>query len=238
MIKTDLDSDAQDVWAFDIATGKGTPITSDAAPIRAPVWSPDGQQIAYVSVRANTHGLYRRASTGQGNEEMLYQHPTGAPIVLTDWSADGRFLGFWSGDTMFVLPLTGERKAVELGRDDFFGRGGRLSPDSRFLAFNSNASGRFEVYVSPIDPATGTRDPASAGASLRARQGLGRRRHRRHRVAEGRQGAVLSVAAASTNRHGRGLDDRTGIRGAPATTVVRDTRAHRRSRAAQQRQQP
>ena len=165
VIKTDVDSDTQDVWAFDIASGKGTSITSDAALDTAPVWSPDGQQIAYVSVRANTHGLYRRAATGQGSEELLYQHPTGAPIVLTDWSADGRFLGFWSGDTMFILPLTGERKAVELGRDDFFGRGGRLSPDGRYLAFNSNASGRFEIYVSPIDPATGTRRAGSAGAT-------------------------------------------------------------------------
>ena len=65
---------------------------------------------------------------------------------------------------MFILPLSGERKAVELGRDDFFGRGGRLSPDSRFLAFNSNASGKFEVYVSAIDPATGTRRAGAAGA--------------------------------------------------------------------------
>ena len=123
-------------------------------------------QIAYVSVRDNTHGVYRRAATGQGSEEMLYQHTTGAPIVLTDWSADGRFLCFWSGDTMFILPLTGERKAVELGRDDFFGRGGRLSPDSRFLAFNSNQSGKFEIYVSPIEPATVTRRAGAAGAAF------------------------------------------------------------------------
>ena len=90
VVKTDVDSDAQDVWAFDVATGKGTPITSDAAPDTAPVWSPDGQQIAYVSVRANTHGLYRRAATGQGSEELLYQHPTGAadrPDGLVGWMA-------------------------------------------------------------------------------------------------------------------------------------------------------
>ena len=75
------------------------------------MWSPDGRSIAYVSVRDNTHGLYRRAADGTGNEERLYQHTTGAPIVLTDWSADGRFLCFWSGDTMFVLPLAGDRTA-------------------------------------------------------------------------------------------------------------------------------
>jgi hypothetical protein len=66
-----------------------------------------------------------------GTEEVLYQHPTGAPIVLTDWSADGRYLCFWINDAMFVLPLTGERKLVALNQDEFFGRGGRLSPDSK-----------------------------------------------------------------------------------------------------------
>ena len=111
MIKRDVDSDAQDVWTFDIETGKGTAITSDSTPDAAPVWSPDGRSIAYVSVRDNTHGIYRRAADGTGEEERLYQHTTGAPIVLTDWSADGRFLCFWSGDTMFILPLTGDRKA-------------------------------------------------------------------------------------------------------------------------------
>jgi dipeptidyl aminopeptidase/acylaminoacyl peptidase len=164
VIRRDLDNDGQDVWAFDIATGRGTAITSDADVDSAPVWSPDGRHIAYVSVRANTHGLYRRASNGQGSEELLYQHPTGATIVLTDWSADGRFLGFWSGDTMFLLPLTGDRKAIELGRADFFGRGGRLSPDGRLLAFNSNQSGRFQIYVSPIDVASGTRGAVSSAA--------------------------------------------------------------------------
>jgi Tol biopolymer transport system component len=154
VIKRDLNTDTQDVWAFDIDTGKGTSITSDAAADAAPVWSPDGRSIAYVSVRENTHGLYRRASDGTGHEERLYQQSTGAPIVLTDWSADGRFLCFWSGDTMFILPLIGqggERKPIELRREDFFGRGGRFSPDSRFLAFNSNQSGRFQIYVRPLD---------------------------------------------------------------------------------------
>jgi Tol biopolymer transport system component/mono/diheme cytochrome c family protein len=163
VIKRDPDSDSQDVWTFDIETGKGTSITSDSAADAAPVWSPDGRSIAYVSIRDNTHGLYRRATDGTGNEERLYQHTTGAPLVLTDWSADGRFLCFWSGDTMFILPLAGDRKPVELKREEFFGRGGRLSPDGRFLAFNSNESGRFQIIVKPFDASLIAREPSSAG---------------------------------------------------------------------------
>jgi mono/diheme cytochrome c family protein len=165
VIKRDPDSDSQDVWAFDIATGKGTAVTSDSAPDTAPLWSPDGRSIAYVSVRDNTHGVYRRPADGSGNEERLYEHATGAPIFLTDWSADGRYLCLWSGDSMFVVPLTGDRKPIELNRDAFFGRGGRLSPDSRFLAFSSNQSGRFQVIVSPFDPATAATAGAASGSA-------------------------------------------------------------------------
>ena len=143
VVKNDPDTDGRDIWAFDIATGKSTAITSDAPPDSAPIWSPDGSQIAYVSDREKTSTVFRRAANGTGGEDLVYRHTTGASIILTDWSADGRFLCFWAGETMFLLPLTGERTPIELGRE----RGGRFSPDSRLIAFNSNQSGRFQVYV-------------------------------------------------------------------------------------------
>jgi TolB protein len=164
VIKNDIETDTQDVWVFDVATGKGHAVTADLDSDSAPVWSPDGKDLAYVSVRNNTNGIYRRAADGTGAEETLYQHPTGAPIVLTDWSVDGRYLGFWINDAMFVLPLTGERKLVALNQDEFFGRGGRLSPDSRLLAYNSNSRQglRFQVYVRPFDPSTGAQGEGPA----------------------------------------------------------------------------
>ena len=79
VIKTDLETLDADVWVFDIATGKGTPITSDAAPNAAPVWSPDGRQIAYVSVLLddNYSTLSRKAADGSGSEEVLYKYTAG-----------------------------------------------------------------------------------------------------------------------------------------------------------------
>ena len=150
VVKNDPDTDGRDIWTYDIATGKSTAITSDAPQDSAPIWSPDGTQIAYVSDRENTHGIFRRAANGSGTEELIYTHTSGATIILTDWSADGRYLCFWAGETMYVLPLSGERKPIELGRE----RGGRFSPDSRWLAFSSNQSGRFQIYVKNLEEAT------------------------------------------------------------------------------------
>jgi Tol biopolymer transport system component len=166
------DGASQDVWVVDVATGTRTVITSDAFQDRAPVWSPDGSRIAYVSMRDNTPAIYQRASNGHGNEELLYRHESGGLLVLTDWSPDGRFICFWSGDAMFLLPVSGERKPIALGAGEFFGRGGRFSPDGGLLAFNSNQSGRFEIYVKEIG-ANPNAPPASSRVQVSSDGGVG-----------------------------------------------------------------
>jgi len=166
------DGASQDVWVVDVATGKRTIVTSDSFQDRAPVWSPDGNRIAYVSTRDNTPAIYQRAANGQGNEELLYRHESGAAIGLTDWSPDGRFICFWSGDAMFLLPVSGERKPIALGAGEFFGRGGRFSPDGGLLAFNSNQSGRFEIYVKEIG-ANPNAPPASSRVQVSTDGGIG-----------------------------------------------------------------
>jgi Tol biopolymer transport system component len=166
------DGATQDVWVVDVATGRRTTVTSDGFQDRAPVWSPDGSRIAYVSTRDNTPAIYQRPSNGQGNEELLYRHESGGLIVLTDWSPDGRFICFWSGDAMFLLPLLGERKPIALGAGEFFGRGGRFSPDGGLLAFNSNQSGRFEIYVKELG-ANPNAPPASSRVQVSTDGGVG-----------------------------------------------------------------
>jgi hypothetical protein len=143
------------IWVFDLSTGASTQVTSNPSPEAAPVWSPDGSQIAYVSIRENYTGLYRKASNGTGSEELLYRHTLGAGMFITDWSPDGRFLLLHSGGVLYLLPLTGERTPVELVREEFKVLGARFSPDSRFLAYGSDESDRNEVYVRPFDPSLG-----------------------------------------------------------------------------------
>jgi Tol biopolymer transport system component len=152
VIHSDVETGNQDIWTFEIATGKSHVVTSDSAPDSAPVWSPDGKAIAFVSTRGDYTGLYRKAWDGTGREELLYQHTPGTPsVVLSDWSADGRFLAFYAGDILYALPLNGDRQPIEIERTEFSTVGGRFSPDGRFVAYLSDQSGRYEVYVRTFD---------------------------------------------------------------------------------------
>ena len=91
-----------------------------------------------------------KQANGAGNEELLLK--TSRLSVPTGWSRDGRFIIFsqlapnakWDIE---VLPLVGNRKVIPLVQTDFDERYGQFSPDSRWVAYSSDESGRFEVYV-------------------------------------------------------------------------------------------
>jgi hypothetical protein len=166
----------QDIWTFDVASGKGTPVTNDTSRDIAPIWSPDGSQVAHVSQRGSFWSIYRKAWDGTGSEEQLFQYTPGADMWPTDWSADGRFLTFHDGcwGVLHVVSLGGdqkalEREAIEWLRDEYNVAQARFSPDLRFMAYLSNEgktteeinSNIFEVYVRPFD--AGKSDVSAGG---------------------------------------------------------------------------
>ncbi len=155
--RRDFAAGTQDLWVFDLATGNGTQITSGhqtGERIESPVWSPDGSQIAYVTVRGSYYVVYRQTLDGEGEKELLYQHPGGL-IMLADWSLDGRFLSFYSaqyvlGGQLYLLPLDGDGQVIEVARSESAMVEARLSPDSRFLAYRSDETGRSEIFVRSV----------------------------------------------------------------------------------------
>jgi Tol biopolymer transport system component len=144
-----------------MATGKSTAVTNDMPPDAGPIWSPDGRQIYYTSLREQYQGIYRKAADGSGSEEFLFRYTPGAGVQLSDVSADGKLITFSSGGLILVVPLTGSdplaRKAIEFSREEFDTVQGRFSPDGRLMAYGSNEADpmSIDVYVRPFDAATG-----------------------------------------------------------------------------------
>lgn len=156
-MRIDPETSNQDIWTYDVATGSGHAVTHDHWPHNAPLWSPDGKSVLYVSTRDNYAGIYRKAWDGTGEEELLFRYTPGASMILTDASADGNFVTFYTG-VMVLVPLGArekplDRKAIDWLREDYDVAGGRFSPDERLVAYLSNETNvnSNEVYVRPFD---------------------------------------------------------------------------------------
>ncbi len=160
-----------DLWIYDLARGVRTRLTFDPSVESWPVWSPDGTHIAYASNRKARFHIYQIASSGAGGEEPLLEEPDADTRPLS-WSRDGRYLAFMRrqarGTTradIWILPLFGDRKAFPIMQSPFEESVAAFSPDGRWLAYESNESGRNEVYVTPFPGAGGKWQVSTAGGS-------------------------------------------------------------------------
>jgi eukaryotic-like serine/threonine-protein kinase len=137
---------------------------------RYPVWSSQGDRIAFASVRTGSVTLSARPSAGSGAEETLFKSSSDA--YLTDWSRDGRFLLYFApdpktGTDLWVLPRDTHDPTIFLATpaNEMWGQ---FSPDGRWIAYQSNESGRFEIYVRPF-PGPGVPIPISTAGGVYAR---------------------------------------------------------------------
>ena len=143
-----------DIWLNEIARGVRTRFTFDPATENNPVWSPDGKSIAYSWARGARASLYVRSAVTSDTAHLLYSSSTNN--VATDWSSDGMSILFYStGDAktkvdLNVLPLNGNHEPVVFLKTQFAEVFGRFSADQRWVAYMSDASGQYEVYIRPF----------------------------------------------------------------------------------------
>jgi Tol biopolymer transport system component len=146
-----------DIWLLDGT--RATRLTFDPANDFSPVWSPDGAQVAFDSGRTGVRDLYLKPSNGTGPEMPLVT--SAKAKVATDWSRDGRFIAYeeFPGD-LWIVPLAGDRRPFLFLRTDFLELEAHFSPDVKWVAYKSNESGQYEVYVRPFSD---TSTPARGG---------------------------------------------------------------------------
>jgi serine/threonine protein kinase len=142
-----------DIFTLDFSGGARTKLTFQQGVGGTPVWSPDGSSIAFAAGNS-LDALFEKPTSGAGEAKELYKK-AGERKVPTSWSRDGHFLlydavGEKTGGDLWVLPLEGNRKPVLLLGTPFLEGQGNFSPDMRWIAYVSNATGRSEVYVRPF----------------------------------------------------------------------------------------
>lgn len=157
------------VWLYEVARGLKTPFTFGPAQTRGPVWSPDGGTVFFTSNRKGHFDLYRKASSGAGSEELLVE--SNLDKTPTSISPDGRFLLYHSVDPktkqdIWVLPLDGSQKRFAFLQGEFNEVNAQFSPDGRWVAYQSDESGRSEIYVTPFPSPSGKRQISTLGGRL------------------------------------------------------------------------
>jgi serine/threonine-protein kinase len=139
----------RDVWYIEIARGITARLTTHAANDWNAVWSPDGRQLAFGSDRDGGPELrpYLKTSMDPGSSESRLFAQPGTPH---DWSADGRWLAYERSGDLLVGSASGSVEPFAFLTTPAFESSPRFSPDSRWIAYSSNESGRPEVYIRPF----------------------------------------------------------------------------------------
>jgi serine/threonine-protein kinase len=178
-VALEISDQEQDLWIWDLGRETLTRLTFDSGADQAPVWTPDGRRIIFSSSRHGVPNLYAQAADGTGVADRLTTSVN--PQFPTSVTPDGTGVaGFEvspaTGPDVFLFPIArassrrepdpvdGSPLRVEfLIQTSFVESNAAISPDGHFVAYQSNESGRFEIYVRPFPQVNAGRWQVSNG---------------------------------------------------------------------------
>jgi Tol biopolymer transport system component len=141
------------IWDYDLRTGVKERLTSGSGENGA-LMSPDGSTIVYNSDRGGTWNMFlKRLHNADAETGLLPSKTFDSPL---DWSRDGSMILFSRADffkntgDLWIMQMNGTHDAYPIVNTEFDEDKGRFSPDGKWLAYQSNESGDYEVYVRPV----------------------------------------------------------------------------------------
>jgi eukaryotic-like serine/threonine-protein kinase len=137
-----------DLWLMEFERNLTTRLTFDSARKENVAWSPDGLRIAFTSSRKGNWDIFVKKVSGVEEETPVAE--SADPKWVKDWSKDGRYIAYTFGmaDTdLYTIPLFGDRKPFPIVQSPSSQDMPRFSYDGKWLAYDSNESGTWQVYV-------------------------------------------------------------------------------------------
>jgi eukaryotic-like serine/threonine-protein kinase len=144
-----------DIWLLGAAGPGSARLTFHPAYEGAPVWARNGSRVTFFSSRDGAWSLYQKDASGASDEELLLKQSNN--LVADDWSPDGRFLLYQDiapnesrrGDDLWLLNVS-DKKTTPFLRTEFSEYWARFSPNGTWVAYQSNETGRLEIFVRPF----------------------------------------------------------------------------------------
>ena len=160
-----------DIWIVETNRGEPRRFTFDAAFDINPVWSRDGGRIAFASNRQGVFDLFEKPVSFSTDERLLLASRENK--FPNDWSPDGHILLYVNesadtGDDVWAMPIDDPSKTAPVVNGPYGENQSQFSPDGRWIAYRSNESGRFEIYMRPY-PGAGSRQLISRGGGIQPR---------------------------------------------------------------------
>jgi len=136
----------RDIWVYDLVRGTGSRLTFDPADDLGPTWSPDGSRVMFTSDRKGQRDIYQQLANGLGSAVVVLESKSQWKN-LNDVTPDGRCAIYNTRTDLWLLPLFGERAPRPFVQGSFNADQAQFSPNGRYVAYRSNETGRWEVFV-------------------------------------------------------------------------------------------
>jgi len=160
--------DPADLWIEDLGRHVRSRLTFDPADDSYAEWSPDDSRVYFSSLRSGGGDIYTKLSSGTGADERLATSPSLKGVSSV--SPDGRWLlcSVLNSKTKWDLEVysVADRKMSDFVKTDFDENQGAFSPDGRWVAYSSNESGRYDVYVQPFPGPGGKFQVSTSGGAM------------------------------------------------------------------------